>query len=141
VADQIIYFADENSLGLGKLLRASGREDVLYPGHDAIPEVPRAALDTEWMAHVGRKGYIVLTRDRRILTRPIEAATFWEHGVRAVLVGAKQDLTPQAQVELFLKHEPRLLREITKRGPGPWALAMNPSGLRPMNLKPPLTKP
>jgi hypothetical protein len=35
-----VYFTDENALGLGKLLRRSGRTDVLYPGHDELPEVP-----------------------------------------------------------------------------------------------------
>lgn len=34
------YFTDENALGIGKLLRRSGRDDVLYPGHEALPEVP-----------------------------------------------------------------------------------------------------
>ena len=28
-----VYFADENTLGLGKLLCRSGRDDVVYPGH------------------------------------------------------------------------------------------------------------
>lgn len=40
-----------------------------------------------------------------------------------------------AELELFLAHEPRLHREIIKRGPGPWALALSPSGLRPLKLK------
>lgn len=35
-----VYFTDENALGLGKLLRRSGRDDVLYPGHAELPEVP-----------------------------------------------------------------------------------------------------
>jgi hypothetical protein len=62
---------------------------------------------------------------------------YWEHGIRSVWIGAKQDLGPRQQVELFLLHEERLRREITKRGPGPWALAMTPSGVRPLNLREP----
>lgn len=44
-----VYFADENALGLGKLLRRSGREDVLYPGREDLPEVPLGTPDLEWM--------------------------------------------------------------------------------------------
>lgn len=36
-----VYFTDENTLGLGKLLHRSGRDDVLYPGHEYLPEIPR----------------------------------------------------------------------------------------------------
>lgn len=41
-----VYFTDENTLGLGKLLRRQGRNDVLYPGHEGLPEVPLGAHQT-----------------------------------------------------------------------------------------------
>jgi hypothetical protein len=128
-----VYFTDENSLALGKLLRQAGRH-ALYPGHEDLPEVPRGALDLEWMPVVGRRGLIVLTRDRRIRTRPIELDAYREAGIRSVWIGAKRDLTPHDQLELFLRHEQRLQREATKRGPGPWALALTERGLRPLRL-------
>lgn len=87
------------------------------------------------MPIVAARGLIVLTRDRRIRTRPAELRAYLEHGIRSVWIGAKQDLGPRAQVELFIEHESRLQREITKRGPGPWALAMSPSGVRPLRLR------
>lgn len=131
-----VYFTDENTLGLGKLLRQHGREDVRYPGHEGLPEVPRGADDQDWLAVVGALGLIVLTRDRRIRSRPAELRAYHEHGVRSVWIGAKQDLGPQQQMEIFLRHEERLKREIVKRGPGPWSLAMSPSGVRPLKLRP-----
>lgn len=132
-----MYFADENVLALGKLLSRSGRDDVLYPGHDRLQEVPLGALDLEWMPVVGRMGLIVLTRDRRIRSRPAELAAYLEHGIRSVWIGAKRDLTPQDQLELFLYHEPRLIREAIKRGPGPWALSMTEKDVRPLHLQEP----
>jgi glyoxylase-like metal-dependent hydrolase (beta-lactamase superfamily II) len=122
-----LYFADENTLGLGKLLRRSGPEDVVYPGHDNLPEVPLGTLDLDWMPVTAHRELIVLTRDRRIRTRPAELRAYRELGIRSVRPGAKQDLGPRDQVELFLKHEARLQREAIKRGPGPWALAMTAS--------------
>lgn len=129
-----VYFTDENVLGLGKLLNGEGREDVLHPGHPALLEVPLGTLDLDWMPVIARLDLIVLTRDRRIRTRPAELNAYLELGIRSVWLGAKQDLGPRDQLAMFLEHEARLQREITKRGHGPWALAMSPSGIRPLNL-------
>ncbi|MGV0770745.1 PIN-like domain-containing protein [Mycobacterium syngnathidarum] len=131
-----VYFTDENTLGLGKLLQRAGRDDIRYPGHEGLPEVPRGTSDQDWLPIVGALGLIVLSRDRRIRSRPAELRAYHEHGVRSVWIGAKQDLGPQQQLEMFLKFEDRLKREIVKRGPGPWALAMSPSGVRPLHLRP-----
>lgn len=130
-----VYFTDENTLGLGKLLRRSGRDDVLYPGHEDLPDVPLGTLDVDWMRIVAERGLIVITRDRRIRTRPAELQAYVEYGIRSVWIGAKQDMGPRQQAELFINHEQRLQREVTKRGPGPWALAMSPSGVRPLKLR------
>jgi hypothetical protein len=92
------------------------------------------------MPAVAARGLVVLTRDRRIRTRPAELRAYWEHGIRSVWIGAKQDLGPRDQLELFLQHETRLQREIIKRGAGPWALALSASGIRPMILRPPAEK-
>ncbi len=130
-----VFFTDENALGIGKLLERAGRTDVLYPGHRQLPEVPLGTPDLEWMPEVARRDLVVLTRDRRIRTRPAELRVYLEHGIRSVWLGAKQDLSPQNQLALFLKHEPRLQREIIKRGSGPWALAMSPTGIRPLAVR------
>ncbi|WP_298863460.1 hypothetical protein [Microbacterium sp.] len=129
-----VYFADENALGMAKILRQIGRDDVLHPGHEDLPEVPLGALDLEWMPIVGRLGLIVVTRDRRIRTRPAELEAYREYGIRSIWIGTKRDLRPQEQAELFLKHEDRVRRQIIKLGSGPWALAMSQSGVRPLWL-------
>ncbi|TDW14041.1 hypothetical protein [Kribbella kalugense] len=130
-----VYFTDENTLGLGKLLRRSGREDIVYPGHEELADIPLGTLDLDWMPVVARLKLIVLTRDRRIRTRPAELRAYSELGIRSVWIGAKQDLGPRDQFDVFLKHEARLQREIIKRGAGPWALAMSASGVRPLYLR------
>lgn len=56
-------------------------------------------------------------------------------GIRYFWPGAKQDMGPRDQLEMFLGNERRLRLEIIKRGGGPYALAMTPSGIRPLNLK------
>jgi hypothetical protein len=89
------------------------------------------------MPIVAARDLVVLTRDRRIRTRQAELRVYWSHGIRSVWLGAKQDLGPHDQVRLFVEHEKRLQQEVIKRGPGPWALAMSRSGIRPLVLRPP----
>lgn len=132
-----VYFADENTLGLGKLLERSGRDDVLYPGHPALPEVPLGTDDLEWLPIVGAQKFVVLSRDRRIRSRPAELRLYWEHGLRSVWIGGKHDLGPRQQLELFNNYEARLARLIIKNGPGPWAVTMTPAGVRPLPIPPP----
>lgn len=128
----VAYFADENALGLAKLLIRSGRTDIVHPGHPSLPDVPLGSSDLEWMPFVGRADLIVRTRDRRIRTRPAELAEYRRLGIRSVWIGAKQDLSPQDQLDIFLAGEQRLERTAVKLGAGPWALAMSPSGVRPI---------
>ena len=132
------YFADENAMGLAKLLiREHGRDDILYPGHGKLPEIPRGTLDLDWMPVVGRNGWIVLTRDRRIRTRPAELIAYREHGLRSVWIGGKRDHTSRDLAVMFVAHEERLTRMATKLGHGPWALAMSSSGVRELRLREP----
>lgn len=83
---------------------------------------------------VDQRNLIVITRDRRIRTRPAEL-TSTGSTASGRSIGAKRDVAPRDQLELFLQHEDRLRRAIIKYGAGPWALAMSPSGLRPLRLR------
>lgn len=130
----LVYFTDENTLGLGKLLRRSGRDDVVYPGHEDLPEVPLGTLDPDWMPIVAERGLVVLTRDKHIRTRPAELRIYLEHGIRSVWIGAKQDLGPRDQLDLFQTRRPPPTRDHQTRS-WPWALAMSATGIRPLHLR------
>lgn len=125
-----VYFTDENLLGLAKLLTRSGRTDVVHPGHPSLPEVPLGCPDLEWMPVVAAKGLIVLTREKRIRTRPVELSAYREHGIRSVRIGGKRDLSLTEQVLTFERHEGRMLELADELGRGPWALVVTGSGVR-----------
>jgi hypothetical protein len=55
--------------------------------------------------------------------------------VRSVWIGGKRDMSPHDQADIFIQHESRLIREIIERGPGPWALTMTSTGIRPLTLR------
>lgn len=135
-ADPIRYLADENAIGLAKvLIREHGRTDVRHVGQAELPEIPRGTPDLQWLAWAGQRGWIVLTRDRRIRTRPAELRAFREHGVRVVWIGGKRDHSARDLAALFLKHEQRLQRVATKLGTGPWVVNLTPSGVRQLRLR------
>jgi PIN like domain len=131
--DRYRWYADESVLGFGKLL-AKIRDDVVYPGHPAIPEITPGALDTEWMPIAAARGWIVFHRDRRIRTRPTEVAVFTTAGLRAVWFGGRRDLAPRDQLALAERHWDRIEQEVTRLGPGPWALDLVDSGPREVPL-------
>jgi hypothetical protein len=58
------FFVDENDLALGKAL-AESYDDIVYPGHADLPEVPRGSLDDQWLPVIGIRALVVITRDRR----------------------------------------------------------------------------
>ena len=59
-----MYVTDENTLGLGKLLDRLGREDVVFPGHARLTEVPAGTPDLDWMPVIAHLDLVVVTRDR-----------------------------------------------------------------------------
>lgn len=130
----VSFFADENCLGMARRLAGDGRSDIVHPGHPLLPDVPLGCPDLEWMAVVARHGLVVLTRDKRIRTRPAELMEYRSQGLRVVFLSGKTDRSPGDQAALFLRHESRLRREMVKRGPGPWALTMSERDLRPIDL-------
>ncbi len=66
------FFVDENDLALGRSL-ALARKDVLHPGHARLPNVPLGTPDAQWLPIVGGLGLVVITRDKKIRSRPAEA--------------------------------------------------------------------
>ncbi len=87
------FFVDENDLALGKAL-AERHDDVVFPGHSDLPEVPRGSLDDDWLPVVGARKLVVVTRDQRIRYRRVEKQMWVEHRVRGfVLTGRKSQST------------------------------------------------
>jgi hypothetical protein len=134
--DDVSYFVDENLLGFHKLLMRSGRTDSIAPGDDRCPSIPLGTPDLDWMPIVSRSDLIVISRDRRIGSRPAELDVFRGFGIRSVWLGGKRDLRPDSQLSLFLRYEARLLQFAAELGAGPWMLNITASGVRSMPIRP-----
>lgn len=127
------FFVDENDLALGKAL-ADLHGNVVFPGHPDIPEVPRRSLDDEWLAVVGARGLVVITRDKRIRYKPVERRIWVDYRVRGfVLTGTASQSTSDSLA--LLRHHWTEMAVIVEAEPlGPWMYAVTLAGARPIPL-------
>ncbi len=127
------FFVDENDLALGKAL-AVQHDDVVYPGHSALPDVPRGCLDDVWLPVVGGRGLVVITRDQRIRYRPVEERMWVMHRVRGfVLTGRGSQSTAESLAVLDRKWS-GMESFLAARRLGPWMYAVTEKRLREITL-------
>jgi hypothetical protein len=121
------WFLDENSLGVALALQHV-RGDITWPGApDGL--IPAGATDTTWLPLVGSTGLIVLTRDKRIRTRPVEREALLDHNVRACFLTSGGNLDLFTQLRLWLRHWDDI-ETLVDTTPGPWLASVTRNGVR-----------
>jgi hypothetical protein len=128
------YFVDENDLALGKALDAD-HGNVVYPGHLALPEVPRGSLDDDWLPVIGGRRLVVITRDQRIRYRPAEKRAWVTHGVRGFVLTGKRSQTTADSNALLDRHWAKIEQLIDVEPHGPWMRTVTSNGLRAVILE------
>jgi len=102
-----VFFVDR-SLGrkiIPDALRGAGEQIRV---HDEL--FPQDARDEDWLSEVGRRGWIVLTKDTRIRYRATEIAALLAARVRAFVLGARGDLQGTEIAAIFVKALPAMKR-------------------------------
>ena len=132
------FYIDADLLGVAKLL-VQVRADVTYPGdtgglgpdHQHRPACPirPGAKDTEWIPTVAASGWVVVTRDRRIKSKPSERDAVREHSARIVALDARRQLNKWEQLEIIVCQW-RKLETLTEL-PGPWIYRASRADCRP----------
>jgi PIN like domain len=125
------WFIDENLLKVGRAL-AQVRVDVVYPGHPKLPQIPRRTLDDQWLPIVGQAGWVVITRDRRIRSRPVQRERFEAHNVRAFCITGKTEMTDWAKLSLLVRQWPAMESQVEALAKGPWMCSVTGAGVRQM---------
>ena len=111
--EQIVFFLDESlgSLQVAQAFRQLGEHVEIHRDH-----FPAGCEDRIWLEHVGRKGWVVLTKDDRIRYREAEKQILLKSGVRAfVLTGG--NLTGAEMAEAYRLAIGRM-RRILQRASG-----------------------
>lgn len=128
------FFVDENDLALGRSL-SHARRDVLHPGHVRLPEVPFGTPDAVWLPIIGGLGLVVITRDKKIRSRPAEAELVIAAGIRGFVLTSAGDLSTWDTLTLLVRQWDALERYLTAHPSGPWLAAVTNQGVRPLRIR------
>ena len=128
------FFIDENDLALGRSL-ALARKDVLHPGHVRLPNVPLGTPDAQWLPIVGELGLIVITRDKKIRSRPAEAGLVIAAGIRGFVLTGAGDLSTWDTLSVLVRQWDALERHLAAHPTGPWLAGLTSQGVRPLRIR------
>ena len=127
--DGTIFFIDR-SLGVEPLLSSLLVHGLSVRIHDDHFE--RDAEDQMWLAKVGEKNWVVLTKDKRLRYRPLEKAALQSSGARVFILVAG-NLRGAEIAEVFVTALPRICRVLHQQ-PGPFIASVTQSGTVTLRL-------
>jgi len=136
VATDIRFYVDEDTLHLGKAL-AAVRDDVVHPGHVHCP-IPRGALDSQWLPIVGERDWLLISRDKRLRTKPAEKIKLIDAEIRAVVLTGAGNMSRWEQLRLVVRFWDQI--EALTSQTGPFVHAVTGGGVSAQPLQDPRNK-
>jgi hypothetical protein len=83
-------------------------------------------LDEDWISEVGKRGWVVLTKDDRIRYRPAALAAYRRHQVKVFVFGSGE-MRAQEMADAFVTALPKITR-LALRNEGPFFARISRSG-------------
>lgn len=108
--------------GVAKAVK-KGEEDVRWLGEIFPVDTP----DTHWLREAGNNGWLVITRDRKIRTRPGERGAIMEYGVGCFILTYKQPLTKEEITQMILENIEEMKRRF-RQTPRPFIYTVSRRG-------------
>ena len=102
-------------------LRAAGMAIEVHDDH-----LPPAAPDEDWIALVGRKGWVAVTKDKNVRYRLSELQAIREHSARVVVIRMKNATGPEI-ADALLKGR-RRIASFTAKTPAPFLAGIRKGG-------------
>lgn len=135
--DDVVYVVDENLLRLGAGMVAVRKDTARFSRAPVDELLPQGILDTEWIPIVGDRGWVVITNDKHLRTRPVEAELAIIHRLKVVhLHGKVGGQSAWNQLARIVSRWPSIERQHEKAPKGPWWLSARSSGTAVMNFAP-----
>lgn len=88
-----------------------------------------------WLPIVGGLGFVVITRDKRIRSRPAEAELVVATGIRGFVLTGAGDLSTWDTLTLLVRQWDALERYLVENPRGPWLAAVTNQGVRPLRIR------
>ena len=118
------FLIDEN-LGLQLAAGMKGFGEAVKYLTDVLPA---GIDDTEILAHIGDKGWFLITRDKKILSRPAELAALRNYKVGAFFMGGKNRSRCEI-IQQLVRNWPEMKRQAGKTR-RPFAFHVPPNGTK-----------
>lgn len=95
-------------------------------------EASQAVADTTWIRDASQAGEVVITKDRAIAKRPLEAEAIYYSEARVFAIASAQITGPE-QLERLLSNASRIERLSIQ--PGPWVFGVYADDVRRLRLR------
>jgi hypothetical protein len=92
--EDVVYVVDENLLSLGNGMVAVRRDTARFSRPPIEELLPRGIDDVDWIPIVGDRGWVMITNDRHLRTRPTEATLAIAHKLKVVHLHGKIGNSP-----------------------------------------------
>jgi PIN like domain len=134
--DALRFVLDENLLRLGKALGLL-RHDLACVGQPPVADLlPPGIGDSEWIPRVGQRGWVMITDDRRLRTRPAEAQLAIEHQLKIVHLHNAGHLSSWDQAVRLMSRWPGIEQQVEATATGPWWLSVRAHGVLLLTFQP-----
>ncbi|ORV90762.1 hypothetical protein AWC11_12060 [Mycobacterium interjectum] len=135
--DDVRYVVDENLMGLGNGMVALRRDTARFSLAPVDALLPAGILDPDWIPIVGDRGWVLITVDRRLRTRPYEATLAVRHKLKVVhLHGTIANKPPWAQMVRLATRWPSIENHVNRSPEGPWWFSVRRGGVTEMRFMP-----
>lgn len=131
----VVYVVDENVLSLGNGMVAVRRDTARFSRPPVDKLLPRGMADADWIPIVGDRGWVMITNDRRLRTRPVEAELAIAHKLKVVHLYGKIANRPAWDQ---LTRVTNRWHSIAQQQPieGPWWLSLRAGPTKLMSFAP-----
>lgn len=135
--DDVAYVVDENLLRLGNGMVAVRRDTARF-SRPPVDELLYAGIpDPEWIPIVGERGWVVITSDKRLRTRPQEASLAITYKLKVVhLYGDIATRSAWDQLVRIAVRWSAVENQRSKVAEGPWWLSLRRGGSVVMHFAP-----
>lgn len=131
---EVTFFIDR---GMGSRLvpeglRAAGWNVTTMDERYGV-DASQAVADVEWIAAASRRGEVLLSKDKKIAKRPLEAAALIAEAARVVVISDAQ-VTGSEMLARLLENAIQIER-FARTKPGPWVVGVSTDGIRSIRIR------
>lgn len=131
------YVVDENLLSLGNGMVALRRDTARFSRPPVEELLPRGIADPDWIPIVGDRGWVIITNDKRLRTRPAEAKLAIAHKLKVIHLHGDIGNKPAWNQLVRLAIRWASIENHVERSPdGPWWLSVGRNGVTVLQFAP-----